>query len=86
MMKTRKRHSNESGYVAERLNPNRRGHKVVIYLAEAQGIDVNGLRYATVCDQHGQVQGWPSLPKARFAMKNPDEFCTDCRNEAKGGG
>lgn len=78
----RKQHSTEPGYIAERLNPyNLKGgqSKVVIYLAQEQGIDTNGQKYATVCDMHGCVGGWPSLPKARFAMKNPNEFCLECR-------
>ena len=75
----RKRHSGEAGYVAERMNPRFVGFKVVIYLAEAQGIDTFGYKYATVCDRHSEIGGYSSLPKARYAMKNPGEFCTECR-------
>jgi hypothetical protein len=73
----RKRHSHEAGYIAERLNPCAPGAKVVIYRAAEQGIDVDGLPYAVVCDAHATICGASSIPKARVLMKWP-EFCEDC--------
>ena len=74
----RKVHNDEEGYIAERMNPFIR-QKVVIYLAEEQGIDVDGMRYAVVCDAHGTLVGETSIPRARLAMKRPDNFCDECR-------
>lgn len=75
----RKRHSQEAGYVAERMNPYFPGYKVVIYIAQDQGIDASGEKYAVVCDAHAMQGGAPSVPKARRMMKSPEEFCLDCR-------
>ena len=74
----RKQHSNDLGYVAERKNPFA-DRKVVIYVATEIGIDVDGCKYAVVCDDHGVVVGTTSIPKARILMKNPDNFCDECR-------
>lgn len=74
----RKRHNQEAGYVAERMNPFVRGQKVVIYRAAAQGIDVDGATYAVVCDAHGTLVGEASIPRARVVMKRPDNFCEAC--------
>lgn len=75
--KRRKRHNHEAGYVAERMNPFVRDEKVVIYEASAQGIDVDGNRYAIICDVHGTLVGTNSLRDARGFMKFP-EFCEAC--------
>lgn len=77
----RKLHNTDAGYIAERTNPFIPGKKVVIYIAEKQGIDVGGSKYAVVCDAHGSLWGETSVPKARQLMKNPDEFCFECRNQ-----
>ena len=73
----RKQHNGEAGYVAERMSPFFPGKKVVIYKAEEQGMDVDGCKYAVVCDQHGSIVGTSSLPDARGFMKYP-EFCEPC--------
>lgn len=73
----RKRHSREAGYVAESMNPLWDDGKVVIYIAEEQGIDVDGCKYAVVCDTHNTIVGTTSLPNARGFMKYP-EFCETC--------
>lgn len=73
----RKKHSHESGYLAERKNPFVPTEKVVIYTAEKQGIDVGSNKYAVVCDAHGTICGTTSIPKARALMKYP-EFCEEC--------
>ena len=74
----RKQHNTEAGYVAERANPHAPGRKVVIYVAEAQGIDA-GAKYAVVCDEHATILGVASVPSARAAMKAPESFCEGCR-------
>ena len=82
----RKQHSEEAGYIAERMNPYVPGRKIVIYEATEQGIDAWGNRYALVCDAHGQIGGATSMPKARNLMKDPSGFCTDCRTITEGVG
>lgn len=74
----RKRHNREAGYVAERMNPYVPDTKVVIYEAEAQGMDTNGECYAIVCDAHGSIVGDSSLKGARLFMKAPCNFCEEC--------
>jgi len=73
----RKKHSDEYGYIAERMNPFFKGSKVVIYIAEEQGIDTGGIKYAVVCDKHGAICSATSIPKARELMKSV-EFCEEC--------
>ena len=75
---SRKIHNNDAGYIAERMNPFVDGKKVVIYVAEEQGLDVAGYKYAVVCDAHGTLNGDSSIPKARILMKHPDNFCEEC--------
>lgn len=74
----RKVHYDEEGYIAERMNPFIR-QKVVIYNAREQGIEVDSLKYAVVCDAHGTLIGESSIPRARMSMKRPDNFCDECR-------
>ena len=77
-MSNRKQHNQEAGYVAERMNPHVKGCKVVIYVAEKQGMDV-GEKYAVVCDSHSTLVGDSSLKAARLSMKAPENFCDGCR-------
>jgi len=74
----RKVHNLEAGYVAERMNQNAPGTKIVIYIATEQGIDVDG-KYAVVCDAHGTICSSANLPQARLSMKAPESFCDACR-------
>lgn len=76
----RKQHNTEAGYVAERMNPFVPGTKVTIYDAAKQGIDTGGTRFAVVCDAHATIIGETSLPLARASMKNPSNFCEQCRS------
>ena len=76
----RKQHNDDDGYIAERMNPHVPGRKVVIYLADEQGIDVDPDRYAVVCDAHSTLCGTSNIPRARELMKNPTEFCQSCRD------
>lgn len=78
-MKNRKLHNEEAGYIAERVNPNVPGTKVVIYVAAEQGIDAGPYKYAVVCDAHSTICGESSVPRARVIMKAPEEFCGGCR-------
>ena len=77
--KPRKQHTGDSGYIAERMNANVLGTKVVIYYADIQGIDVEPDKYAIVCDAHATICGMPSIPKARVLMKDPAIFCEGCQ-------
>lgn len=83
MSKSRKQHNTEPGYVAERMNPNVPGTKVVIYEADRQGIDVGHYRYAVVCNAHGAIVGEQGLRGARASMKAPENFCDGCRDLAE---
>lgn len=76
-MSSRKPYNDRAGYVAS-LRSGKGGGWVVIYEAEAAGIDT-GTRYAVSCEQHGSVVGETSVPKARRAMKAPQNFCEECR-------
>lgn len=75
----RKKHSEESGYIAERANPHVKGSKVIIYIAVKQGMDVGNNKYAVFCDAHSTLIGTTSIPKARILMKQPEQFCDGCR-------
>lgn len=79
-MANRKIHNEEPGYIAERTNPYVPGKKVVIYIADQQGIDVALDKYAVVCDAHSTIVGASSIPDARVVMKAPDNFCEACQN------
>ncbi len=81
---SRKIHNGEPGYVAERTNPYCDGFKVVIYTATDLSIDAFGGKYLLVCDRHTRIGGFPSMAKARHAMKNPDEFCIECNRHRRG--
>lgn len=72
----RKPYNDRAGYVASRRNDINRGW-VVIYRAAEQGIDVDGDRYAVVCETHATIVGMPSVPKCRPFLKIP-EFCEAC--------
>ncbi len=77
VIRSRKPHSGDAGYIAERIfRPN--GSHIVIYLAEEQEIDVDG-KYAVVCSKHATIVGASSLRDARVVMRAPDNFCDACR-------
>jgi serine/threonine protein phosphatase PrpC len=73
-MSNRKPHNQDAGYIAERQF---NGSHIVIYLADAQGFDVGGCKYAVVCSKHSTLWGATSLKDARGIMKHP-EFCETC--------
>lgn len=78
MASNRKPFNDRAGYVASLKNPITDIHNV-IYKAEEQGIDVNGCKYAVVCEGHKTMTGATSIPKARELMKDAASFCEDCR-------
>lgn len=80
----RKPFNNRAGYRASLRSGKDRGY-VVIYEADAQGIDVGGLRYAVVCETHSTICGASSMPKARDLMKHPTEFCECCDDRCLNG-
>jgi len=85
-MSVRKPHNDHAGYIAEKKSARDPmtgavGH-VIIYEAAEQNIDVGGMRYAVVCNLHGSIVGETAMPRARSAMKAPENFCGGCRGEA----
>lgn len=67
----RKPHNTDAGYIASRRHPTVKGMPgvggegwVVIYEAEAQGIDTEGARYVTVCWTHHTLIEEPTLKGA----------------------
>jgi hypothetical protein len=77
-----KPHSDEAGYRAEARNPLSGGHGVV-YVADDQGIDVDGNRYAVVCCVHATIVGTNSLRDAKVLMRSV-EFCEACMDVESG--
>lgn len=77
----RKPFNNLPGYIASRHNLINNGW-VVIYLAEAQGLDPAGGKYVAVCETHNTVCNFTSLKQARYRLKYPD-FCEQCMNEVE---
>ena len=71
----RKPYNNRAGYICSRRSLINRGW-VVIYLADAQGVDV-GAKYAVVCETHNIMVGVTSVAKGRPLLKRPD-FCEQC--------
>ena len=74
----RKPYNDCAGYRASARTGKDKGW-VVIYEADAQGIDVGGMRYAIVCETHSTLTGATSMPGARASMKAPCDWCEDCR-------
>ncbi len=78
-MSKRKRHNEDAGYIAERMNPFVPGEKVVIYIGVEQGFEATEGKYAVVCDAHSTNTNTTNIPDARVIMKNPEIFCDQCR-------
>lgn len=66
-------HRHDAGLIAENKRTG-----AVVYLAKAQGIDVDGDKYAVVC-RHNNICGSRSERDARVLAASC-EFCEDCRN------
>jgi len=74
----RKPFNDRAGYIASLRSAPGRGW-VVIYNAEAQGMDV-GEKYAVVCETHSTSMAERSVANARLSMKMPTEWCEECRD------
>jgi len=79
----RKPFNDREGYKASLRSAAGKGW-VVIYDADAAGIDVGGDRYAVSCEAHGTIVGDTSMPRARLSMKMPEQFCDGCRDAKDG--
>ena len=55
------------------------GTRITVYVARAQGIDVEG-RYAVVCELHGALVGETSKRRAMRSARFP-EFCEACMSK-----
>ncbi len=77
-----KKHRNEPGYIAERANPFVQGEKVTIYHTKKSNRFLASAKYVTICDAHDCFHGSSSTPNARHLMKNPDQFCRECKEIA----
>jgi hypothetical protein len=51
---------------------------VTVYIAADQGIDQRE-RYAVVCQTHSNIVSARNKRFALSAMRDPDEWCEDCR-------
>jgi hypothetical protein len=58
--------------------------RVTVYLADEQGIDVGGCKYAIVCDEHGDLWGANTRADAEDLMRHPDEWCLPCETAKYG--
>lgn len=72
----RKPYNDRAGYIASRHSLTNGGW-IVIYEAALQGLDIDGGKYAVVCETHNTILQTTSLPKARPLLKYPD-FCEEC--------
>lgn len=64
-----------------RKNP-QTGHYVGLYDGEAAGMDTDGGRWQTVCEEHGHIISHTTLALARSHMAVPIEWCEGCQDEA----
>lgn len=72
-------HKGEAGFRAERKSRVVPGTLVAVYIAEEQGIDTGGDRYAVVCDAHGNICADPYRDGALHSMRHPELFCEECQ-------
>lgn len=73
----RKPFNNKAGYIASRRAAPNKGW-VVIYDAQAAGIDHSAGKYAVVCETHSSIINTTSMPKAR-AILDVVDFCEACQ-------
>ena len=52
-----------------------------VYLAEAQGIDTDGAKYATICEAHGTIVSERTKRDALASARHPEMFCDGCRGD-----
>jgi hypothetical protein len=55
------------------------GTLVLVLDAGPAGLDPDGGRWNTVCDDHGSVCSHQTLALARYFASAPEEWCEDCR-------
>jgi len=65
-----------AGLIMSRKNPCEDGEWISIYLSNLAGID--GDKYATVCEYHGNMITSRTKALAISAMRNPAEWCNKC--------
>jgi len=57
------------------------GTLVLVLDAEPAGLDPEGGRWNTVCDEHGGVCSHQTLALARAFASCPEEWCEECMGE-----
>lgn len=60
------------------------GTLVVVVDGEAAGLDVEGGRWSTVCDDHGTVIAHDTLALAKSHAADPAGWCEECQEVEKG--
>ena len=55
------------------------GALVAVYDGHAQGLDTDGGRWSTVCEDHGSVVAHEMLKLAISHAAAPEGWCDDCR-------
>lgn len=71
-------HAGNAGFAEGRRST--LGGWVTLYVAAEQGIDVDGNRYAVVCEKHATICGVNSKASGRPFLRLP-EFCEECMTE-----
>lgn len=59
------------------------GRVVIVVDGEEQGLDVEGGRWYTICDEHGAAVPHDTLALARWHAPNPTGWCEDCQAETE---
>ena len=54
------------------------GTHVGLYDGEEQGLDTDGGRWSTVCEDHGSVVSHQTYADARAWMSTPEAWCEAC--------
>lgn len=62
------------------------GRPVSIYDGQAAGMDTDGGRWQTVCEDHGYVISHATLALARHWQSAPNDWCGDCNGSDVSGG
>ncbi len=74
-------YAGHAGYIAERKT---QAGVAVLYLAESQGIDPEGGKYAAVCEAHGTICNFSSKGEALRHLSSAD-WCEACQELAAKG-
>lgn len=54
------------------------GTVVVVVDGRAQGLDTEGGRWSTICDDHDWIVAHETLKQAVGFMRHPEEWCEPC--------